>query len=183
MAISIESDQERFRKKQKALEIDKLFRSLVKLEGSDLHLKVDRPPYMRVAGTLRPMNRDPVDDDEMVRLVFPMMDERNRRIFDEEGGADFAYSLDIDGKDWRFRVNALQQMGHVGLVARRVNNWIPNLEQPWLGKGGFCVFCIALMKHWPRFSRPISALTIRPKSMPITVNRSTMQTARKKDWS
>ncbi len=132
MAISIEADQERFKRQTKALEIDKLFRALVKLEGSDLHLKVDRPPYMRVAGTLRPMNRDPVDDDEMVRLVFPMMDERNRRIFDEEGGADFAYGLEIDGKSWRFRVNVLQQMGHVGLVARRVNNWIPPLEDLYL---------------------------------------------------
>ena len=132
MAIPIESDQERFRRKTKALEIDKLFRALVKLEGSDLHLKVDRPPYIRVAGTLRPMNRDPVDDDEMVRLIFPMMDERNRRIFDENGGTDFAYALEIDGKHWRFRVNVLQQMGHVGLVARRVNNWIPALEELYL---------------------------------------------------
>ena len=78
------------------------------------------------------MNREPIDDDEMVRLIFPMMDERNRRIFDEDGGADFAYSLDIDGKAWRFRVNVLQQLGHVGLVARRVNNWIPNLEGLYL---------------------------------------------------
>jgi twitching motility protein PilT len=132
MAISIEADQERFRRQTQAQEIDKLFRALVKLEGSDLHLKVDRPPYIRVAGTLRPMNRDPVDDDEMVKLVFPMMDERNRRIFDEEGGADFAYALEIDGKSWRFRVNVLQQMGHVGMVARRVNNFIPPLEDLYL---------------------------------------------------
>ena len=132
MAIPIEADQERFRRQTQALEIDKLFRALVKLEGSDLHLKVDRPPYIRVAGTLRPMNRDPVDDDEMVRLVFPMMDERNRRIFDENGGSDFAYALEIDGKPWRFRVNVMQQMGHVGMVARRVNNFIPPLEQLYL---------------------------------------------------
>jgi twitching motility protein PilT len=65
----------------------------------------------------------------MVRLIFPMMDERNRRIFDEAGGTDFAYSLDVEDKTWRFRVNVLQQMAHVGLVARRVNNWIPNFEQ------------------------------------------------------
>ena len=78
------------------------------------------------------MNREPIDDDEMVRLIFPMMDERNRRIFDEDGGADFAYSLDVEGKTWRFRVNVLQQMGHVGLVARRVNNWIPPLEGLYL---------------------------------------------------
>ena len=129
MAVSIESEQERFRGEHKELEIDKLFRALVKLEGSDLHLKVGLAPYVRVSGTLRPLNREPVDDDEMVRLVFPMMDERNRRIFDEDGGADFAYSMEVDGKNWRFRVNVLQQLGHAGLVARRVNNWIPSFEQ------------------------------------------------------
>jgi len=132
MSIPIEADQERFKRKREPLEIDKLYRALVKLEGSDLHLKVDRPPYIRVSGSLRPMNREPIDDDEMVRLIFPMMDERNRRIFDEDGGADFAYSLDIDGKQWRFRVNVLQQLGHLGLVARRVNNWIPSLEGLYL---------------------------------------------------
>lgn len=132
MSIPVEADQERFKRQKEPQEIDKLFRALVKLEGSDLHLKVDRPPYIRVSGSLRPMNREPIDDDEMVRLIFPMMDERNRRIFDEDGGADFAYSLDVDGKTWRFRVNVLQQMGHVGLVARRVNNWIPPLEGLYL---------------------------------------------------
>ncbi|MHB8899022.1 MAG: type IV pilus twitching motility protein PilT [Thermoguttaceae bacterium] len=132
MSITVESDQERFKRKKEPLEIDKLFKALVKLQGSDLHLKVDRPPYIRVSGSLRPMNREPIDDDEMVRLIFPMMDERNRRIFDENGGADFAYALDIDGKPWRFRVNVLQQMGHVGMVARRVNNFIPPLEGLYL---------------------------------------------------
>jgi len=116
-------------RKREELEIDKLFRALVKLEGSDLHLKVGLPPHIRVHGTLRPLNRPPVDDDEMVRLVFPLMNERSRRIFDEDGGCDFAYSLEVEGKTWRFRVNVLQQMGHMGLVARRVNNWIPNFEQ------------------------------------------------------
>ncbi len=58
----------------------------------------------------------------MCNLLFPMMDERNRRIFDEEGGADFAYTVDVDGTSWRFRVNMLQQMGSIGLVARRINN-------------------------------------------------------------
>lgn len=132
MSIPIEIDQERFKKPKGPLEIDRLFRALVKLEGSDLHLKVDRPPYIRVSGTLRPMNREPIDDDEMVRLIFPMMDERNRRIFDEDGGADFAHTMEVDGKKWRFRVNVLQQMGHVGLVARHVNNWIPPLEELYL---------------------------------------------------
>jgi twitching motility protein PilT len=127
---TIEKDPgiERFLGKKVELEIDKLFRALVKLEGSDLHMKVGRSPMVRVHGTLRPMSRGPVDDEEMVRLCFPMLNERNRRIFDETGGADFAYSIDVDGKPWRFRVNMLQQLGHVGLVARRVNQWIPDFE-------------------------------------------------------
>jgi twitching motility protein PilT len=117
------------------LEVDKLFRAIVKLEGSDLHLKVDRPPYVRVNGTLRPMNRGPIDAEEMVRLCMPMLDKRNREIFKDDGGADFAYTVPVDGETWRFRVNILRQMGHVGLVARRVSNWIPDFESLHLPPG------------------------------------------------
>ncbi len=113
---------------KKDYEINKLFRALVKLEGSDLHLKVDKPPYVRVKGSLRPINRPVIDDEEMCRLIFEMFDERRQRIFDETGGVDFAHVVDVDGTKWRFRVNVLQQLGHVGLVARRVNNFIPDFS-------------------------------------------------------
>ena len=33
---------------------------------------------------------------------------------------------------WRFRVNMLQQLGHMGMVARRVNNFIPDFEGLYL---------------------------------------------------
>ena len=118
--------------KLKELEIDKLFRAVVKLEGSDLHLKVGRPPHVRIAGTLRPLNRGPIDAEEMERLVFPLLDEdprlreRRWRIFNEDGGVDFAHTIEMDGQRWRFRVNVFQQMGQVGLVARLVKNWIPD---------------------------------------------------------
>jgi len=120
--------------KRQELEVDKLFRALVKLEGSDLHLKVGRPPFVRVHGTLKPLNRGPIDTEEMVRLLFPMLElqERRKRIFDEDGGVDFAHILDLDGKRWRFRVNVLQQMGQIGLVARRVNNTIPTFDKLFL---------------------------------------------------
>jgi len=118
----------KFVKKHVELEIDKLFRALVKLKGSDLHMKVGRAPIVRVNGTLRPLDRGPVDDEEMVRLIFPMFTDRNRKIFEETGGADFAHTTDVDGSMWRFRVNVLQQLGHVGLVARRVNQLIPPFE-------------------------------------------------------
>jgi twitching motility protein PilT len=109
-------------------EVDKLFRACCKLEGSDLHLKVGKAPIVRIKGSLRELNRDAIGSEEMQRLIFPLMNERARRDFDENGGADFAHVVDVDGENWRYRVNVLQQMGHVGLVARRVSNFIPDFE-------------------------------------------------------
>ena len=110
------------------LEIDKLFKALVKLEGSDLHLKVGRPPLVRTKGELRPLNRPDIGLEEMVDLLIPMLTDRHRRIFEEDGGADFAYVCDVEGTSWRFRVNMLTQLGKPGMVARRINNWIPDFE-------------------------------------------------------
>lgn len=126
--VTAEDLAERFLKKTEDLEVNKYFRALVKLEGSDLHMKVGRPPIVRVHGQLRPLNRGPIDSEEMVRLLFPLMNKRTRAIFDEDGGCDFAHVVDVDGTEWRFRVNMLQQMGRIGLVARRINNWIPDFE-------------------------------------------------------
>ncbi len=128
VASSIDRLTSSLLQKRKELEVDKIFRALVKLEGSDLHMKVGNPPIVRVHGELRPLNRPPIDNEEMVRLLVPMLDDRARRIFEEDGGADFAYVVDVDGVNWRFRVNMLKQLGKIGLVARRVNNHIPNFE-------------------------------------------------------
>jgi twitching motility protein PilT len=124
--------------KQCELEIDKLFRALVKVQGSDLHLKVGLPPHVRVAGALRPLNRGPIDDEEMTRILYDLIDceprlkARRREIFERDGGVDFSHKLDVDGTVWRFRVNVLQQMGSMGLVARRVNNKIPDFAGLYL---------------------------------------------------
>jgi twitching motility protein PilT len=129
MSIDINTLQERYVKKKKEYEIDKLFRALVKLEGSDLHLKVDRPPTVRVKGTLKKLDRAPIEDEEMTRIILPIMDDRNRKILSDTGGADFSHQCEVEGVRWRFRVNVLTQMGHLGMVARRINNFIPDLEK------------------------------------------------------
>jgi twitching motility protein PilT len=130
MSNDSDSLTQRLMPKQAELEIDKLFRALVKCEGSDLHMKVGSAPLVRVAGTLRPLNRGPVSDEEMARLVFPLFehDARRKQIFQTDGGVDFAYSLVIDDKRWRFRINVFTQMDSLGMVARRVNNWIPDFK-------------------------------------------------------
>jgi twitching motility protein PilT len=132
VAPNEEDFAKRFARKREEIPVNKLFRALVKIEGSDLHLKVGKPPLIRERGELKALNRGPIDAEEMLSLLLPMMDDRNRRIFDEEGGADFSYTVDVDGVTWRFRVNMLQQMGNIGLVARRVNQFIPDFKGLYL---------------------------------------------------
>ena len=114
------------------IEVNKFFRALVKLEGSDLHLKVGKPPCVRVRNELKPLNHAALERREMAEYLVPMLNERNRRIFDDEGGADFSHTCEVDGVRWRFRVNILQQNGCMGLVARRISNKIPNFEGLYL---------------------------------------------------
>ena len=124
--INVGDLEDRFLAQDKELEVDKYFRALVKLEGSDLHMKVGQPPIVRVNGKLKQLNRGPIDLEEMCRLLFPMMSKRHRAIFDKQGGTDFAHTVNVDGEIWRFRVNMFTQMSKIGLVARRVSNWIPD---------------------------------------------------------
>ena len=114
------------------LEIDRLFEAMVRLNSSDLHLKVDKPPYMRVKGALQPLKYPPIGAEQMKKLCAPIMNERQRAIFDTDGGADFAHTCLVDGVRWRFRINMLTQQGAWGLVARRVNNTIPDFEKLFL---------------------------------------------------
>src|SRR5436190_9024243 len=115
------------------LEINKLFRAMIKVNGSDLHLKVGKPATIRVRGTLRELDMPVIDAEEMKRLILPMMDERQQEIFYSEGGADFAHVVDYENdkgvkEPWRFRVNLMIQMGNPGMVSRKVERSIPNFE-------------------------------------------------------
>jgi len=63
-------------KKKGRLEVDRLFEALVRLQGSDLHMKVGQPPIIRVKGSLQPLKHDKLDDETMQRLIFAMLDDR-----------------------------------------------------------------------------------------------------------
>ena len=100
-----------------------------------MHLKVGQPPIIRVKGALQPLKAQRIDEEAMGRLCLPMLNARQRAILADEGGCDFAHVAIIDGVRWRFRVNLLQQQGSLGLVARRVNNKIPDFKGLYLPPG------------------------------------------------
>jgi twitching motility protein PilT len=92
---------------------------------------VGRPPTLRIKGTLRELQMEPLTEDSLKALCFPMMDERNMNIFYEEGGADFAFVVEHENEKgvkepWRFRVNLFVQLGAVGMVSRKVERSIPD---------------------------------------------------------
>jgi twitching motility protein PilT len=105
-------------------EVNKLFRMVMKHEGSDLHLKVGQPPMMRLKGDIRRADMRPLTQEDMERLLLPTLDARKQKILDEEGGVDFSYVIGHD--ECRFRVSLFRQRNRLSLVARRVNQVIPN---------------------------------------------------------
>ena len=116
----------------KEIEIDKIFRLAIKHGCSDIHLQVGRPPVFRIKGSLRELQMDPIDNDKMIELCFPMMDQRNLDIFHRDGGADFAKTMISDDEPWRFRINLMTQLGKVGMVARKIERSIPPFEKLFL---------------------------------------------------
>ncbi len=118
--------------RDKEIEIDSIFRLAIKHNASDIHLQVDRPPVFRIKGSLRELQMEPISEEKMVDIIFPMMDQRNLDIFHDEGGADFSKIAEHEGDPWRFRVNLLIQLGKVGMVARKIERSIPNFEGLYL---------------------------------------------------
>jgi twitching motility protein PilT len=121
-------------------EVNKLFRMVMKLEGSDLHLKAGQPPMMRLRGDIRRMEMRPLTQEDMERLLLPTLKEHHRKILDDEGGVDFSYVIGND--ECRFRVSLFKQRNKLSLVARRVNSSIPKFNELGLPDSieNLCVF-------------------------------------------
>src|SRR5437588_3604672 len=90
-------------------EVNKLFRMVMKHEGSDLHLKAGLPPMMRLRNAIRHMDMRPLSADDLERLLWPILPERSKKLLEETGGADFAHVIGQD--ECRFRVNLFRQRG------------------------------------------------------------------------
>ena len=104
-------------------EINKLFRLMNRYNASDLHLKVDSPPVLRIAGTLRSLELAPLKDDQIRKLVFDILSDEQIETLSTKGGLDFAYNVD---DSTRVRVNAFRQRGSISLAARIVKANAPS---------------------------------------------------------
>ena len=66
-----------------ALNIKKLLGAMSRLDASDLHIKVGIPPTYRIGGALRPIDGEPVTEDEADHLLDPLLSELQKKKFQE----------------------------------------------------------------------------------------------------
>ncbi|MFC1554714.1 type IV pilus twitching motility protein PilT [candidate division KSB1 bacterium] len=70
--------------------------------GSDLHISAGSPPMMRVHGEMRKLNVPMLSKEDIHHLVYDIMDDHQKKLFEEEKEIDFSRQL---GNIARFRVN------------------------------------------------------------------------------
>jgi twitching motility protein PilT len=107
--------------------VDDSLRHVVEHFGSDLHLKVGAPPMARVHGELAPIEGAAplMPADTEAALATLVGDGPARLQFDEEGEADFSYSIQ---RVSRFRVSAFRQRGSISIVARVIPFQVRTIE-------------------------------------------------------
>ena len=107
------------------MDITELLAFSAKQGASDLHLSAGLPPMIRVDGDVRRINLPPLEHNEVHRLIYDIMNDKQRKDFEEFLECDF--SFEIPGLA-RFRVNAFNQNRGAGAVFRTIPSEILSLE-------------------------------------------------------
>ncbi|HEX8412029.1 MAG TPA: type IV pilus twitching motility protein PilT [Thermoanaerobaculia bacterium] len=113
-------------------EMDALFRQMVELRASDLHLSSGAVPMVRHDGEMKPLpGRGVLSAPDLERILFPIAPERNVEEFKRRHDTDFAY--EIEGLS-RFRCNFFRDRKGIGGVFRVIPSKIITAEEMGLSK-------------------------------------------------
>jgi twitching motility protein PilT len=109
------------------LQINELLKLMVNKGASDLHVTVPGHPVLRIGGELvEQEGLPPVTPKDSAAIFEQITSEEQRDVFRKELELDFSYSVHGLG---RFRVNALQQRGSMGLAFRFVPFRVPSIDE------------------------------------------------------
>ncbi|CAO1659400.1 type IV pilus twitching motility protein PilT [Salinicola sp. NYA28a] len=112
------------------MDITELLAFSAKQGASDLHLSAGLPPMIRVDGDMRRLNVPALDDGQVRRLIYDVMNDRQRRDFEAALETDF--SFEVAGVS-RFRVNAFTQGRGAGAVFRTIPSNVMTVDDLGLG--------------------------------------------------
>lgn len=113
------------------VDITELLAFSAKQKASDLHLSAGLPPMIRVDGDVRRINLPALDHKEVQELVYDIMNDKQRKDFEEFLETDF--SFEVPGVA-RFRVNAFNQNRGCGAVFRTIPSKVLTMEDLGMGK-------------------------------------------------
>jgi twitching motility protein PilT len=93
--------------------------------ASDLHLSSGSPPMMRLHGDLTPIESAALSRDGVHKMIYEILNDDQRRLFEENRDLDFAIEL---GDVARFRVNVFNQKNGEGAVFRVIPTQIRSFQ-------------------------------------------------------
>ena len=100
-----------------AFDYKSVLQQMVQHNASDLHLKVGRPPTLRIDGHMISLELPALKQEDLRSLAEQIMAPKNIKEFSEQKESDFALAVPGVG---RFRVNAYQQRGTIAYALRTV---------------------------------------------------------------
>ncbi|WP_163836158.1 PilT/PilU family type 4a pilus ATPase [Spartinivicinus ruber] len=107
------------------MEINKILKLMVEKGASDLFITAGVPPSMKVHGKIVPITKTNLSPEKTRETVYGVMNESQRKEFNERRECQFALSARGVG---RFRVSAFYQRNLVGMVLRRIETHIPEVD-------------------------------------------------------
>ena len=108
------------------MQIEELLELTIKEGASDLHISANLPPVLRVGGTLTRTDYPPLSPTDMENLIFPMLNNEQRRTLEQVWELDMSYGIHGLG---RFRVNVYKDKGNYAAAFRTINSVAPKFEQ------------------------------------------------------
>jgi len=108
------------------MQVDAFLTMMVRAGGSDAHLKVGKPPGVRIAGEIEPQGTTMLRPEHTEAIARALLTKEDWEKFDAAGDLDCSYS--VPGLA-RFRVNVMRQRGSVSLVLRYIPERIPSFEE------------------------------------------------------
>jgi len=106
--------------------INKYFRAVIKMDGSDLHLKANAQARVRLGGKLRALAGKVLTGEKIDAMMFEIMSDGQKDSYARNGSVDFAHQL---GDSDRFRINMFRQRGQTSVAARRVTKNIADFRR------------------------------------------------------
>ncbi|MCC5856557.1 MAG: PilT/PilU family type 4a pilus ATPase [Ectothiorhodospiraceae bacterium] len=107
------------------MDFNALLEFMVTRKGSDLFITAGMPPSMKIAGRVTPVTKTKLTPEQAKQVVLSIMTPAQREEFERTHECNFAISASGLG---RFRVSAFYQRNHCGMVLRRIETVIPEIE-------------------------------------------------------